>query len=117
MRRSPRETATANPVRAANRCASSSRTTPSFTTSSYENGVEAVTTCPNCKERALPDHRTRLAAGDSFLAQIYGKRHQQSIQTKTDVTINVVSRLGAALERATAAVELNAGDVTEIEAA
>ena len=82
----------------------------------YEGAIEAVTTCPGCKERALPDHRVRIAAGDSFLAQVYGKP-QTNIQTKTDVTILVVSRLGAALERATADVELDAGDVTEIEAA
>ena len=42
----------------------------------YRDALEAVTTCPSCRERALPDHRTRIAAGDSFLAQLYGKPRQ-----------------------------------------
>jgi hypothetical protein len=36
----------------------------------YLGGLEAVTTCPNCREKALPDHRARIAAGDSFMAQL-----------------------------------------------
>ena len=42
----------------------------------YFEALEAVTTCPSCRERALPDHRTRIGAGDSFLAQLYGKPRQ-----------------------------------------
>jgi hypothetical protein len=47
----------------------------------YLGGLEAVTTCPSCREKALRDHRTRIAAGDSFLAQLYGKPRQEVNQT------------------------------------
>jgi tRNA A37 N6-isopentenylltransferase MiaA len=82
----------------------------------YEDALEAVTTCPSCKERALPNHPVRLAAGDSVMAQIYGKP-QQNIQQKTDVTIHVVSRTREALEemrRKRADVTLDDGAVREL---
>ncbi len=47
----------------------------------YRDALEALTTCPSCRERALPDHRTRIAAGDSFLAQLYGKPRQDINQS------------------------------------
>jgi hypothetical protein len=58
----------------------------------YREALEAITTCPSCKERARPDHRTRIAAGDSFLAQLYGKPRQdinQSVTTQRKLVIAV----------------------------
>ena len=80
----------------------------------YDEAREAVTTCPSCKERALPDHRVRIAAGDSFLAQIYGKP-KQNVEGKHEHTLIVFNRLSEALERG-ADIELPAGDVAEIVA-
>ena len=58
----------------------------------------------------------RLAAAEALVNRIDGKP-VQNIQAKHEVNITVVSRLGAALERAAQAdVDLPAGDVTEIEA-
>jgi Family of unknown function (DUF5763) len=76
----------------------------------YEEALDAMTA------DGRPDHRTRLAAGDSFLAQIYGKP-KQTVEAKHEhEVIYVVSRLDEALRRAKADVELPPGDVTEIEA-
>jgi hypothetical protein len=52
-----------------------------------------------------PDHRTRIAAGDSLLAQVYGKP-KQNIESKHQVSINVVNRLGEAIRRAEIEQEL-----------
>jgi len=56
-----------------------------------------------------------LSAANDLINQIEGKP-QQNIQTKHDVSITVVSRLGAALERAPADVELDPSSVRELEA-
>ena len=45
---------------------------------------------PSCCARALPEHRTRIAAGDSFLAQLYGKPRQdinQNVSTERKLVI------------------------------
>ena len=56
----------------------------------YREALEAVTTCPGCHEHALPDHRTRLTAGDSFLGQIYGKPRQEvSVHQKNEFVLSV----------------------------
>jgi hypothetical protein len=62
----------------------------------------------------------RVSVTNDLLARLYGKP-QQLIQTKTETTINVVSRLGAALERATQServshVDLIPSSVRELEA-
>jgi hypothetical protein len=82
---------------------------------SYEDGLTAMKTCGGCGG-AMADHRTRIAAGDSLMAQIYGKP-MQTIQAKHEQPIIVVSRLAAALDRAAEAdVDLLAADVRELEA-
>jgi hypothetical protein len=58
----------------------------------YFDALEAMTTCPNCREQGRPDHRTRIAAGDSFLAQLYGKPRQdinQSVSSEHKIVIAV----------------------------
>jgi hypothetical protein len=82
----------------------------------YEDGIVAVTTCPSCRDRALPDHRTRIAAGDSFLAQVYGKP-KQNVESKHEHTITVVSRLGEALARADSEARENAEAALKEQAA
>ena len=65
--------------------------------SAYFEALDAVTTCPDCRENAKPDHAIRLRAGDSLLAQVYGKPLTQTHQT-SDQTIVVVNRLEEALQ-------------------
>ncbi len=42
----------------------------------YRDALEAAHHVPELPGTALPDLRTRIAAGDSFLAQLYGKPRQ-----------------------------------------
>ena len=56
----------------------------------------------------------RVSVTNDLLARCYGKP-QQLVQTKSDTTITVVSRLGAALERAHSDVTLDDASVRELE--
>jgi hypothetical protein len=73
----------------------------------YWDALEAVTA------DGRPDHRTRLEASNSYMAQIYGKP-QQNIQAKHEVTIQVVNRTREALMQPAADVELDEPDVREL---
>lgn len=78
----------------------------------YEGGLEATLL------NGMPDHRTRILAANSLLAEAYGKP-MQSIEAKHDVNITVVSRTLAALEREDGQNQLPPGaadDVLDVEA-
>ena len=62
----------------------------------YEEGLTANKTCGGCGS-PMPDHRIRIEAGNSLMAQIYGKP-AQNVEGNHAVTITVLSRTLAALE-------------------
>jgi hypothetical protein len=62
-----------------------------------DGALEAVTTCPNCKAKSLPDHRVRLDALRTLHAEALGKP-KQNVEAKHEHSIVVVNRTREALE-------------------